>query len=340
MAETVFFSVLIPVYNVEPYLRECLDSALSQGWEKLELILVDDGSTDQSGAICDEYAARDPRVYVVHKPNGGLMSARRAAVERARGDYFLFADSDDRLLPGAFETLSEAINASCADCLIYGAVREWPGGPIHVKNPEALCGRLFTDKREILNIVLNDNTYNALWRKCVKRTCFDGRDFSPWFHISMGEDLIQSTEILENAKSFFFLPQEFYYYRYNGGSITRTFPYDGYRESFEKERFLLDWLQRLGIFGKEDYDRWRNHLLDELVIELKHICRECSDRANAVSAMESVLDADFYREFLSAGYRGGGGGLRRRPNRLVIALLQKRRFDALRFFCAKVYQAR
>ena len=120
MAESVFFSVLIPVYNVEPYLRECLDSVLSQGWEKLELILVDDGSTDQSGAICDEYAKNDPRIQVVHKPNGGLMSARRAALERARGDYFLFADSDDRLLPGVFETLSEAINASGADCLIYG----------------------------------------------------------------------------------------------------------------------------------------------------------------------------------------------------------------------------
>ena len=340
MAESVFFSVLIPVYNVEPYLRECLDSVLSQGWEKLELILVDDGSTDQSGAICDEYAKNDPRIHVVHKPNGGLMSARRAAVERARGDYFLFADSDDRLLPGIFETLSEAIGTSGADCLIYGAVREWPGGPIHVKSPDALCGRLFTDKREILNIVLNDNTYNALWRKCVKRSCFDGRDFSPWFHISMGEDLIQSTEILENARSFFFLPQEFYFYRYNGGSISRTFPYDGYRASFEKERFLLDWLRRLGIFGESDYDCWRNHLLDELVIELKHICRECSDRDNAVSSMESILASDFYREFLSPGYRGGGGGLRRMPNRLVIALLQARRFDALRFFCAKVYRAR
>ncbi len=340
MAEPVFFSVLIPVYNVETYLRACLDSALSQGWEKLELILVDDGSTDRSGAICDEYAKNDPRIQVVHKPNGGLMSARRAAVARARGDYFLFADSDDRLLPGVFETLSEAIGSSGADCLVYGVTREWPGGPLHVKCPDALCNRVITDKRAILNLMLNDNTYNSLCRKCVKRSCFDGRDFSPWFHISMGEDLLQSTEILENAKSFFFLPQEFYYYRYNGGSISRTFPYDGYRASFEKERFLLDWLRRLGIFGEADYDRWRNHLLDELVIELKHICRECSSRDNAVSAMESILASDFYREFLSPGYRGGGGGLRRMPNRLVIALLQERRFDTLRFFCAKVYRAR
>ena len=124
MAEPVFFSVLIPVYNVETYLCECLGSVLSQGWEKLELVLVDDGSTDRSGAICDEYAKSDPRIQVVHKPNGGLMSARRAALARARGDYFLFADSDDRLLPGVFETLSEAIGSSGADCLVYGVTRD------------------------------------------------------------------------------------------------------------------------------------------------------------------------------------------------------------------------
>ena len=340
MAEPVFFSVLVPVYNVEPYLRECLDSILSQGWERLELMIVDDGSTDQSGAICDEYAANDPRVYVIHKPNGGLMSARRAAIERARGDYFLFADSDDKLLPGVFETLSEAINDSGADCLIYGVTREWPGGPIHVTSPDALCNRVITDKHEILKLMLNDNTCNSLCRKCVKRSCFDGRDFSAYYHISMGEDLIQSTEILENARSFFFLPQEFYFYRYNGGSITRMLCYDGYRADFEKERFLLDWLRKLAVFDEADYDRWRNHLLDELVIELKQICRRCSDRENAVAAMESILAADFYREFLAAGYRGGGGGLRRAPNRVVIGLLQGRRFDALRFFCTKIYRAR
>ena len=115
---------------------------------------------------------------------------------------------------------------------------------------------------------------------------------------------------------------------------------ENYRADFEKERFLLDWLRKLAVFDEADYDRWRNHLLDELVIELKQICRRCSDRENAVAAMESILAADFYRTFLAAGYRGGGGGLRRAPNRVVIGLLQGRRFDALRFFCTKIYRAR
>ena len=340
MAEAVFFSVLIPVYNVEPYLRECLDSILSQGWEKLELIAVDDGSTDRSGAICDEYAARDGRVRVIHRENGGLMSARRCAIAQAKGDYVLFADSDDRLLPGALAALDRAIGRSGADCLIFGAERETPNGIVHNVNPPALCGRVITVRHEVIRLVLNDNSYNVLWRKCARRTCFDGRDFSPWFHISRGEDLIQSTELLENARSFYFMPEELYFYRMNAASITHTVSFDGYRAGFELERFQLCWLKKLGIFDEGDYDHWRNHLLDELVIELKRICRFCSDRANAVAAMESILAADFYRDFLAAGYRGGGGGARRAANRFAVGLLQKRRFDALRFFCARVYRGR
>jgi hypothetical protein len=174
----------------------------------------------------------------------------------------------------------------------------------------------------------------------VKRSVFDGRDFSPWYHISRGEDLIQSTEILENAKSFLFMPDELYYYRMNSAGITHSVRFDEYRARFELERFQLDWLRKLGIFTAADYDRWRNHLLDELVMELKRICRFCSDRAHAVRAMESILASDFYRDFLAPGYRGGGGGARRTANRLVIALLKKRRFGALYFFCTKIYRGR
>ena len=103
---------------------------------------------------------------------------------------------------------------------------------------------------------------------------------------------------------------------------------------------LFGQLALVTVFTDADFDRLRNHLLDALVIELKRICRFCSDRANAVAAMESILAADFYRDFLAAGYRGGGGGARRAANRFAVGLLQKRRFEALRFFCARVYRGR
>ena len=90
-------SVIVPVYNVEPYLRRCVESILHQTYQNLEVLLVDDGSTDASGIICDEYAAIDDRVTVIHQKNGGLSAARNMGTDRARGEYLCFVDSDDLL---------------------------------------------------------------------------------------------------------------------------------------------------------------------------------------------------------------------------------------------------
>lgn len=339
MDNAIFFSILVPVYNVAPFLRECLDSMLGQDYERLELLLVDDGSTDDSGQICDEYAARDARVRVFHKPNGGLMSARRYAIERAKGDYYLFVDSDDSLLPGLLPTLNARIRETGADCVIYGARTETPAGVLHAANPGPLCGQVLRDRREVVSLVLSDSSYNALWRKCVRAGCFDGRDFSPWFSISRGEDLIQSTEILENAGSFLFLPEEFYLYRHNSASITRSVRFDGYRADFTVDEFVYAWLRRLGLFDAADYGRYRDRLLDVLVIEIKRICRGCADRADRNAALASIRDASFYRDFLAAGYRELSN-MRRRMNRTALRLLDRRRYDALTFFCTRVYRGR
>lgn len=102
MDRDAMLSVIVPVYNVEPYLARCVDSILAQTYENLEVILVDDGSRDTSGQICDEYAAKDSRVKVIHKENGGLSSARNAGIDGARGEYLAFVDSDDWIEPDAY----------------------------------------------------------------------------------------------------------------------------------------------------------------------------------------------------------------------------------------------
>ena len=95
MCQEKLLSVIVPVYNVERYLARCIDSILQQSYRNLELILVDDGASDSSGAICDEYAQKDPRVNVIHKENGGLSSARNAGLDAAKGEFISFVDSDD-----------------------------------------------------------------------------------------------------------------------------------------------------------------------------------------------------------------------------------------------------
>ena len=105
MNQKPLISVIVPVYKVEPYLRQCVDSILNQTYANLEVILVDDGSPDRCGAICDEYAAQDSRVRVIHKSNGGQSTARNMALDVCTGDYIAFVDSDDWLEAKAYEEM-------------------------------------------------------------------------------------------------------------------------------------------------------------------------------------------------------------------------------------------
>ena len=105
MEQDYLISIIIPVYNVEKYLRKCLDSIINQTYKKLEIILIDDGSTDNSGKICEEYAKKDDRIIVIHKENAGVSSARNRGIELANGKYIGFIDSDDWIEENMYETL-------------------------------------------------------------------------------------------------------------------------------------------------------------------------------------------------------------------------------------------
>lgn len=116
-------SVIVPVYNVEKYLRQCLDSILTQTYSNMEIILVDDGSTDGCNVICDEYAKRDERVYAIHKDNGGLISARMAGLMRATSEFVTFVDSDDWIQPLMYESLMQKILTYNVDLVTSGCIR-------------------------------------------------------------------------------------------------------------------------------------------------------------------------------------------------------------------------
>ena len=335
MNNNIKFSIMTPVYKVERYLPECIESVLGQTYGNFEFILVDDGSPDHSGEICDEYAKKD--ILVFHKPNGGLMHTRRYALERAQGDYYVFLDSDDYLSLDTLETLSRYISETGVDCVIYGF--EWlrPEGTSHIQCSSYDCGRVITDKRELYNIVFNDEAYNSLCRKCAKASCFDGRDHSRYYHIKRGEDLLQSLEILENAGSFLFIPETLYCYRVNPASITHSDSYEGYRANFEVRETVLEFLGKSGVFTEEDYDRLRNNDMDRVAVELKRICRYAPTREAKREAIASIRDSAYYKHFLEPGYRPASplpgdersDGLRAFTNRLTAKLLAARRYDAI-----------
>ena len=118
-----FFSIIVPVYKVEKYIRECIESILYQTFSDWELILVDDGTPDNSGRICDEYAAKDSRIHVYHKDNRGVSSARNLGLDNAHGEWVTFVDSDDRLELNALSSISDCLKKNDADLIQFKSDR-------------------------------------------------------------------------------------------------------------------------------------------------------------------------------------------------------------------------
>lgn len=214
------FSVVVPVYNVAPYLRACLDSLLCQDCDSWELILVDDGSTDgESPQICEEYASAHPdRIRVIHQPNGGLGAARNTGMEAAKGDYLLFVDSDDTVSPETLKTLSAEIDKTNADMYVFDYVYvtqsgEQPGEP----RQSAVTGEIQTLATEPALLLDSPSACFRLW----KRDLFaDGSIRFPgrvWY-----EDLCTTPKALLRCRSIVQLPNSFYRYYLRAGSIMRN----------------------------------------------------------------------------------------------------------------------
>lgn len=164
-------SVIIPVYNVAEYLPACLDSVLTQDYGELEVILIDDGSKDNSGTICDNYAAADSRVKVIHQQNGGAAAAKNAGLRIATGEYLSFVDGDDYLEPNAYGYMTAALKDMGADA-IHCNFREI----YQNRSEDSLVnrGRTVVNSREYLLRFTKDWSCPLLWNKLYKRSLFEG----------------------------------------------------------------------------------------------------------------------------------------------------------------------
>ena len=156
-----FFSILTPVYKVEKYLNACIDSVLNQTYGDFELILVDDGSPDNSGKICDDYAQKDSRIKVIHKENGGLISARREAVKHASGEYCVFLDSDDFVENNILEILFAKISEHNCDVVCYGYNKVDQHGAFLHSSEDIKSECLIEEKREFCKRVFMNNLMNV-----------------------------------------------------------------------------------------------------------------------------------------------------------------------------------
>ena len=225
----MLFSVIVPIYNVQKYLNRCIESVLSQTFGDFELILVDDGSLDECGAICDEYAKKDVRIKVVHKPNGGLVSARQAGIQVATGEYVFHLDGDDAIFPDTLENAYQIIEKTNADIVSFS----------HQRYTDGVLGKICEDpvdeglyhkedmKKIIYPKLLSDinmrNLFYFMCGKAIRRSIAIKHQLNVNPAISVGEDISCGFPCYMDAERVYMSKKVGYVYTIRNDSLTTTF---------------------------------------------------------------------------------------------------------------------
>lgn len=260
MEKTQLISVIIPVYKVEPYLRKCVESVLGQTYKHLEIFLVDDGSPDNCGVICDEYAREDSRIKVIHKPNGGLSDARNAAIDRMTGEYVTFIDSDDFVAPGYVETLYKLVQENDVD-LAVSQFKHYRSGDNEFISQPLLRETVLNFKDAISTMFYQRMFDTSAWGKIYKKELF-----STGIRYPKGllyEDLPTTYKLFRKAGSIAVTNRQTYYYLLREDSII------GYSFNEKKLDILEISAEMLQVFSTE---------MPELLPALK--CRLLSSYCN------------------------------------------------------------
>ena len=315
-------SVIIPVYNVERYIRQCLESVLSQTYRDLEILIIDDGSTDGCGGICDEYAAADSRVRVIHQPNEGVSAARNAGLGAATGEYIGFVDPDDWIEPRMFEVMLDTLLSSDADISVCAYWYEY----VSRRKPVDCIGESVFRGDEITRVRMCGRSGNTLWNKLFRRCCWEELKFPLSRNF---EDVATVYRTLIKAGTVAGTSERLYHYRKRVGSITTAPTMKNIRDhwlSYSEKYYCMNAL----VHGTDEEAANRDWLRTEVAWAavrpfrwLYGVPKEERDHG--------LLDATsrFLREnFSAAGDKGWGVHLR------IVAILA-RRTNA--FTCAVTY---
>lgn len=262
-------SVIVPIYNVEKYIRKCVTSILQQTYKNLEVILVDDGSKDECGQICDEFSDIDFRVVVIHKENGGLSSARNAGLEIARGKYISLVDGDDYIHPQMYERLLQILQKEKADIVAckFRMLDENEKAPIKKYNT-------IIDKNEYTAIMgreiywqlwLRDNETVVQWNKLFRKEIFEHCRYPIG---KLHEDVYMIHQQLKKCHKIVYVNEELYYYVQRGNSIMHMESYAGIRDAvegyeqralfFRTKKYNYEYQQTLRMLV--DYMTWKYEL--------------------------------------------------------------------------------
>ena len=233
------FSIIVPVYNSENMIKKCIESVINQTCADWELIIVNDGSEDKSGLIADCYAKEESRIKVIHKLNEGQLYARREGVQKARGNYILFLDSDDYWEYNCLEIITEKIEQFNPDILMFTC--RTVGNTLKEKRILGQYGENieWIDKVELYKRIISSHSYNSMCLKVFKKELFDNdeNNYESLKGIGYGEDKIQTLHPITNAKKILFIPNVLYNYVYNEQSSVHKIDFKKIPVMISKEMF-------------------------------------------------------------------------------------------------------
>lgn len=302
-------SVIVPVYNVEPYLRQCIDSILAQTYTDFELILIDDGSTDNCGAVCDEYAAKDDRIRVFHQENAGVSAARNTGITAARGEYIAFVDSDDWVVPTYLNRLYMQLIEYDADISVCGMLSF--ADDCEPENADFFADgnlKIMTGRDACLSIYRMDGIVPIMaWGKLYRRQLFAG------IHYPIGkihEDDATTPKLLYRAKKISILSAPLYAYRQRKGSIMHERFTEKHFDTIYAIDSCISFFCEVSDFElQHQAEQARQVMLAKLVIRAKHA--KMADRLpkqyamsewNALKIIHGYATNDVFSWFLSINH--------------------------------------
>lgn len=311
-------SIIVPVYQVEKYIRQCIDSILAQTFTDFELILVDDGSKDRSGQICDEYAGMDERVKVIHQKNSGAAAARNHGIACANGNYICFVDADDWIEDTMIAECISLLKETGADILRHGHIMElWKDGKCtdqEIKNApdfaETLTHNQIAEEMELFW----PGCSNYVWNYIFKREAIGQIRFP---EIRISEDHIFVLKVLENCEKICFLSENTYHYCMRMGSSANRWQETGVRCQLEMVGACHHFMDSFGIKAERKMKLMSDVILDAYSYVIYLLCfPECKWSVNEklvkISKVRKKLEVDRYVPYAVLSGLSGGDRIKRK----------------------------
>lgn len=287
--KTPKISLIVPVYNIENYVEQCLDSILKQDMEDFEIIVINDGSTDKSRLVLEKYAKKDPRINLINLENGGVSRARNQGVAKAAGEYILFVDGDDFILPNALSNLYNYAHDNNADVVIF-CYMPWINGVLGNIRKFAYPAGMIMDAFTATKIMLLDGDA-TVWNKIIRRNLYVENNIT-FEYGTDSEDIPVSCKMLIKAKRIIYFEHAFYAYVYRTASTVN---------SSRTSKYVKDVICNLNIMGEEiKTSKWKNELADafdyRFIGVLIGLLQSCYSNPKGYKSPEELQEARFFLE--------------------------------------------